>query len=187
MVGIETTMMCRIDLKRQAGCACPTKDIQDCTCDGTGIAIVQRTWDQVIFQLWGLGFGVATFLTGMPALISGIQYIPCVNTSCYKFCAGLFSVVFLILGTSFLGIGIIITESSKWNRNFGIADCDNSDPTRDRTDMYAYYNSVDDGNDYGYAPTSNDSGEEVELWSCSSAPGYCTWLETVGIGLAARL
>ena len=183
----DLTRLCRLDLKKQAGCLCFTTEGEDCDCADADIGIIQAVWDTVCLKLWVLGFGVATVLTGIPALISGVKHVPCLNTSCYSACASFFSVIFVIIGAVFLGIASIISSNSaRWTRNFGIENCQKDASSASPSFDYGY-DIVDTG--YGYeaasAATSEDAGG-VDLAGCTD-DGYCKLLENIGEDLAARL
>ena len=182
--------LCRLDLKKQAGCVCLTTDAEDCNCANTDIGIIEAVWATVCLKLWLLGFLGATVFTGIPALVSGVRYIPCINTGCYSACASIFSVIFVIVGAVFLGLASMISaSSSRWHKIFGIADC--------QVDVADIVQSFDYGYDvvegYGYdnvpapppASASANDEEKFNTVDCSSE-GYCQLLENLGVDLATR-
>ena len=159
------TLRCEREVLRQAGCRCPTKDAKDCDCANTDVEWLRNVWESARIQLWALGFSGAAICTGIPALISGIRHMPCINTGCYRTCAGLCSAVFLVVAALFLGVGMIIDRSAnRWNRNFGVESCQPMRGPRVTTAL----------------------GGEVDIVACSKG-GYCILLDTVGVELSGRM
>jgi hypothetical protein len=122
---------CEVDIRVSAKCKCPKGDpakmevtTKDCNCDGTELGLINQYWTMACLGLGLIGFIGAFLITGVPALFAALRSNRCTaccksnantccnnNAVCYGVFAGLFCPIFLLMGSLFLGIGVLAGSS----------------------------------------------------------------------------